>query len=218
MQPIPTKVKNITLYAYFNPTEPLSETVLTGASGTYSVGTLMMSIFYNLDIENEGSKENPLSVHGKYYATCETEAGETFTTPWMYCLDNSDKPKFGRTVTAGKENNDADNLTLLGANSSSFIQLGELTDITVSQLFPSPAIGQRTLIENGKGSIICTRTGTPHEMGVEVDTGDRVGEFVSGSKNIIISGKNKEGEMFFGRGYTAISNGSPAIFLQVFGG
>ena len=163
-------------------------------------------------------KENPLTIHGRYYATCETENGDKFRTSWMYCLDNSDKPKFGRTITVGKESSNDENLTLLSANTSSFIKLGDLTNITVSQLFPFPAIGQRTLIEKGKGSIICTKTGTPHEMGVEVDSGDRVGEFMSGSKNIIISGKTKEGEQFFGRGYTVISSGNPAIFLQVFGG
>ncbi|MCG8331355.1 MAG: hypothetical protein MI974_26930, partial [Chitinophagales bacterium] len=35
MQPIPVKVKNVNVYAYF-PNQPLIEEVITGASGTFS--------------------------------------------------------------------------------------------------------------------------------------------------------------------------------------
>lgn len=217
MQPIPVKVKNVTLYAYFNPLEPLSEVVLSGASGTYSVGTLIMSIFYNLNIDNEGKKENPLNIHGKYFATAETESGEKITTPWMYCLDNSAQPKFGRTITLG-QTNEADNAIAPVVDSSVYIKLAPLTDITVSQSFPSPEIGQRILISNGTGNIIATRFGTPHEMGIEVDSGQRFGGIVPGMKNIIISGKTKEGQIYSQTGYTVISGGEPAIFLREFWG
>ena len=216
MQPIPIKVKNVSVYAYIDPVSTVVMEMFSGASGTYSVGTLMTSIFYNLDIDNEGKKINPLTVHSKYYAVCETEDGHIFTTPWMYCLNNSNKPTFGRTITAGGSNDAAADVGVVAADPSGFIKLGPLTDITVSQLFPPPAIGQRTLITNGSGNIIATRIGTPHEMGVQVDKGDRFGVITSGMKNIIISGKTKDGNTFAQTGYTAISGGQPAIFLKKF--
>lgn len=216
MVPIPVKVKNVSVFAYIDPRMPLSMLILEGASGTYSVGTLGLSIFYNLDLSNEGTKKNPLSVHGKYYATGETESGEKFTTPWMYCTDNSNQPTFGRTITAGAQADAAADPGVLLANESSFIKLGPLTNITVSQLFPPPAIGQRTLIDNGSGYIIATRYGTPHEMGVQVDSGKRFGELTVGMKRIIITGTTQDGHRFTQSLDTCVSAGDPAIFLKEF--
>lgn len=215
MQPLPIKVKNVTIYAYFNPIEPLSEVVLENASGTYSVGTLGLNSFYNLHIEDKGKEVNPLNAHAKYYATGETESGEKFTTPWMYCINNSNQPEFGRTIRMMSEGNGSD----LGVNltdESGFITLGKLSDITVTEQFTPPAIGQRTLITGGAGNIIATKIGTPHEMGVRVDSGERYGEFSVGSKYIMISGKTANGDTFSQMGYTVISNGEPAIFLKEF--
>ena len=216
MQPIPIPVKNVTVYAYFDPREPLSEVILTGGAGTYSVGTLTTNIFYNLDLEKAGRKRNPLNIHGKYYATGETESGERFTTPWMYCLDNGKQPKFGRTIQMAPSANTQEDLGIPVGHESGFIKLGPLTDITVSQIFPPPAIGQELLISNGKGYIIATRIGTPHEMGVQVDSGARHAHLMNGSKNVIITGRTQDGHLFSQTGYTIISNGDPAIFLRVF--
>jgi hypothetical protein len=220
MQPIPVKVKNVSVFAYFDPTMPLSEEILSGASGTYSVGTLIRSAFYNLDLDDEGKKENPLKIHGKYYAQGETESGDKFQTPWMYCLDNSDQPQFGRTITFGDPENEALNGVDFDVNPSQFIELSPLTNITVTQQFPPPAIGETLLIENGKGHVIATKTGTPHEMGVEVSSGDRVGKIAPGMKNIMVSGKihlaNGEVRTYVLSRLTAISGGEPAVFLQEF--
>jgi len=216
MMPIPTKVKNVSVFAYFDPREPLVEEILTGASGTYSVGTLLTNAYYNLNLDNEGKKENPLFVHGRYYATGQTESGHNFRTPWMYCLNNSDHPEFGRTIRFGTTGDEASGAGGSSADISDFITLGPLTDITVSQLFTAPAIGQRVLISNGDGNIIATRIGTPHEMGVMVKKGDRHATITPGMKNIIISGKTKDGKRFSQTGYTAVSGGEPAIFLKEF--
>jgi|TARA_B110000037_G_C17055967_1_gene479796 hypothetical protein len=214
MQPIPIKVKNVTIYQYFNPIEPLTELVLTGGTGTYSTGTLGLKAFYNLTLDNEGKVTNPLNVHGKYYAVFEAESGHLSTTPWMYCLNNSNHPEFGRTIRMIAA--DATDVGVNVASESGFITLGALTDITVSQLFPPPAIGLRTLITNGAGNTIATKIGTPHEMGVQVDSGDRLDSILTGSKNIIISGKTNNGQTFSQTGYTIISGGKPAIFLKEF--
>ena len=216
MQGLPIKVKNVTVYMYLDPKMPLMEEILSGASGTYTVGTLGLNSFYNLDLDNEGKKENPLVVHSQYYATCETESGDKFTTPWMYCLDNSDKPNFGRTITFKGTGDAAADPGVLVADESGFIKLGPLTDITVSQMFPPPAIGQWTLISNGSGYIIATKIGTPHEMGVQVDSGERIGPLTVGSKYVMISGKTQDGHTFSQTGYTVVSAGDPAIFLKVF--
>lgn len=223
MQPIPVKVKNVSVFAYFNPDMPISEEILTGASGTYSVGTLITSVFYNLDLTKEGKKTNPLNVNGKYYAVGETESGEKFTTPWMFCLDNSNQPKFGRTINLALEKGEVANAVEPSVGASDYITLSPLKDITVSELFPPPAIGQRTLINDGTGNIIATRVGTPHEMGVEVKTGERFGPIIPGMKNVMITGKVlvKEGRKtvehtFSQTGYTVISGGQPAIFLRKF--
>lgn len=216
MQPLPIKVKNVTIYVYFNPLEPLTEVVLTGASGVYAVGTLGLSSYYNLTLDNKGTETNPLNVHGKYYATGETESGDKFTTPWMHCTDNAEKPEFGRTIKMINQSHNANDPGVSIADESGFITLGSLSNITVTEQFPPPAIGQRTLITNGTGNIIATRLGTPHEMGVQVDSGDRAGQLMAGSKYIMISGKTEKGETFSQFGYTIISGGKPAVFLKEF--
>ena len=213
MQGLPVKVKNVSVFAYTNPEETIVIEILSGASGTYTIGTLFTNIFYNLDLTDGGQRQNPLNVHSRYYAVGETESGDRFSTPWMYCTDNSDQPQFGRTKTFHATSADISSAT---ADESDYIKLGSLTNITVSQLFPPPAIGQHLLIEDGSGYIIATRIGTPHEMGVQVDSGKRAGEFSNGMKHIIISGKTKDGHSFTQTGYTVVSNGDPAIFIKQF--
>lgn len=218
MQAIPVPVKNVTVFAYFKPTEPLEEVIIEGATGTYSVGTLTTNIFYNLDLNDDGKRVNPLKVHGRYYAVFETEDGKRIVTPWMFCLDNSSTPKFGRTVSMLHEHTEAQAAVATPAivDESDYIRLAPLHDITVSMLFPPPQIGQEILIENGVGFIIGTRIGTPHLMGIEVVDGDYVSKFYPGMKNIIASGKTDKGESYSRQHMTVISAGKPAIFLQQF--
>ena len=218
MQAIPLKVHNVTVYAYFNPTEPLTEVIFTGASGTYAVGTLLTNIFYNLNLDNEGKQQNPLNLHGKYYAKGQYESGDYFTTPWMYCLDNSGTPEFGRTITLGAQTSAAQsNDAQLGVAmnvESGLIPLAKLHNITVSQQFPPPAIGSRLLIENGEGYLVATRIGTPHTMGVSVKGGDVVGPVQVGESNILVTGVTDEGERISRGQCTCVSPPFPAVFLQ----
>ncbi|WP_298417922.1 hypothetical protein [uncultured Kordia sp.] len=217
MQGIPVPVKNIRIYKYFKPTEPIEELIIEGATGTYTVGTLTTNIFYNLDLNDDGKRVNPLYVHERYYATFETEDGKPMTTVWMFCLDNSDTPRFGRTIHVLAQNDATPQVaTPAIVDSSDYIKLTPLHNITVSQLFPPPAIGQRVLIENGTGNIIGTRIGAPHLMGVEVDSGERFGELIPGMKRIIISGYTDKGELVTRDHLTVISGGQPAIFLRTF--
>ena len=220
MQAIPVPVKNVSIYAYFDPTEPIEEIVIEGASGTYAVGTLTTNVFYNLDLNDDGKRVNPLNVHSKYYAVGETEDGKKFTTPWMFCLDNSSSPKFGRTISLFDANDNPEYTPAAPAvvDASEYIRLAPLYDITVSHLVEPPAIGQEVLIQNGKGYIIGTRIGTPHLMGVEVDSGDRTSRFFAGLKNIIITGKTEKGTLISRQNLTVVSAGNPALFLEEFFG
>lgn len=215
MQPIPVKVKNVNVYPYVEwhggGVGPVILPVIEGASGTYAVGTLLMSVFYNLDLNV--TEKPKLGIHQRYVAMGETEDGTPFTTPWMYCTNNSNQPEFGRTITLNQPISDAIIIGIVPP----YITLGPLTDITVSQLFPPPAIGQIVLIENGSGNIIATRTGTPHEMGVEVKGGQRYGNLRAGAKNIIITGKNSEGKTVTIGNLTCLDPNEPTIFLRQFG-
>ncbi|WP_417939537.1 hypothetical protein [Flavobacterium sp. RS13.1] len=217
MQPIPVKVKNVNVYPYVDwhggGIGPVIPPVIEGATGTYAVGTLLMSVFYNLNLDSQ-SQETKLVIHQRYVAIGETEDGTTFTTPWMYCTNNSSQPEFGRTITFNKQDSEAINMGSI--SEPDYITLGALTDITVSQLFPPPAIGEIMLIENGSGNLIATKTGTPHEMGIEVTGGKRFGTLRAGMKNIMITAKNKEGKTFTMGNLTCVSPNEPALFLQEF--
>jgi hypothetical protein len=216
MQAIPVKVKNVNVYPYVDwnggGVGPVILPVIEGAAGTYAVGTLLMSVFYNLNLDSQSQKPK-LGIHQRYVATGETEDGTPFTTPWMYCTNDSSQPEFGRTITINKEDSEAINTGSL----PEYITLGPLTDVTVSLLFPPPAIGQILLIENGSGNVIATRTGTPHEMGIEVTQGNRLSTLKAGMKNMIISGKNKDGKTVTMGNLTCLNPNEPAVFLHQFG-
>ena len=212
MQAIPVKVKNVNVYPFVEwPPNggigPVLIPVIEGATGTYAVGTLITSIFYNVDLS---SGSGALVLHQQYTITGETEDGKSFNTPWMYCTNNGNEAEFGRTITLDQPS------TLRSDVIPQYNILGPLTDITVSQQFPSPAIGQITLIENGSGNSIATKVGTPHEMGVEVIKGSRSGILSVGMKNIMISGKNKEGKMITFGNLVCLNAGEPAIFIHQF--
>lgn len=218
MQPIPVKVKNVSIYPYLGVSiGPAVDPVLTGASGTYSIGTLGMSVFYNLDLSG-GKSTGELGIHRQYIARGQYDDGSPFISVWMYCLDNSSKPRFGRTVYLQSE------LSAPGANNSPgalsvppYLVLAPLTEVTVSQVFPPPAIGQVLLIEKAKGNIIATKVGTPHEMGIEVSGGKRAGKLHTGMSRIIVSGKTKDGHIYTSEGLTCVSDADPAIFFKLFG-
>lgn len=218
MQPIPVKVKNVSVYPYLGVSiGPAVEPILTGASGTYSVGTLGMSVYYNLDLSG-GKAVGELGIHMQYIAQGQYEDGSPFISVWMYCLDNSSKPRFGRTVYMQAEEAAPGVENSPGALSvPPYVVLAPLTEVTVSQLFPPPAIGQIVLIQKAKGNIIATKTGTPHEMGVEVSGGKRSGALHTGMSRIIISGKTKDGHLYTASGLTCVSAADPAIFFKLFG-
>lgn len=212
---IPVKVHNVNVYPYIQwPPHggigPVIPPVITGASGEYAVGTLTTHIFYNLNLEG-GNHNGKLTIHGQYTATGQYENGQYFHTTWLYCTEAGDKPEFGRTVSVYTPYATSENLPL---SCPPYITLTPLTDITVSQLFPPPAVGGRVVITGASGHIIGTRTGTPHLMGAEVKGGERYGSLQPGSHWIIVTGKNQQGDTISLGNLTCCSAGDPAIFLQ----
>ncbi|HUN42517.1 MAG TPA: hypothetical protein VMU81_19665 [Acetobacteraceae bacterium] len=98
MQEIPQPVTGVSVYPYL-PHIPIEVPAhFVRGVGTYAVGTLMMDIFYNLDLV-EGTPLHGGVVAGvNYYALCQGADGETFQTPWMTCLQGGSAPRFGRTI------------------------------------------------------------------------------------------------------------------------
>ena len=215
---IPVKVKNVSIYPYLGigPIGPVVEPVLTGASGTYSVGTLTTHVYYNLNLSG-GKPNGKLGVHQKYIAMGEYESGGQFTTVWMFCTEADASPEFGRTINMIGSGDQEAGVADAAISVPPYIKLGPLTNITATLFFPPPAIGQMTLIENGTGNIIATKVGTPHEMGVEVISGTRVNRLSAGMHNIMITGKTKDGQTYTSGNMTVVGAGEPAVFLRLFG-
>jgi hypothetical protein len=224
MTQFPSKVKNVSVYQYIDWPEhggigPVLLPLLTGAEGTYYIGSLITSIFYNLDLS--GGKLLPengtIEVHGRYTATGQFEDGSPFSTPvWEYCLEAGASPRFGRTLT-----NKLSADSVPGESGSLALSVpaygvgAPLTDITVSySTLLDPIVVK--LIENASGNIIYSLAGTPHIMGVRVDGGKRTGKLNKGMQNILITGKNKEGHLYTVVNETCFDNGDPAIFFRVF--
>lgn len=233
MQPIPIAVKNVNVYPYIpvGPIGPAVQAVIEDAEGTYSVGTLITQVFYNLDLHG-GERKDRLQVNGTYYAVATNEQNQTFQTHWMYCLSASEKPTFGLTQNSlqGVGGDDTHlHLHLGGARATaeaapmgpvvqnSYITIAELEEVNVSQSFPPPAIGQIELISGAKGQLIATRTGTPHLTGFRVEGGDRTGHLYAGMKDITVSGRRVDnGEVVGLQNLSCVVPGDPAIFLQSF--
>lgn len=212
----PQKVKNVKVYPFtdvagFGPTV---EPVLINGVGTYYVGSLMTCIGYSLDL-GSADHQSPLYVHDKYYAVCEREDGSTFTTSHMFCTEKGSTPKFGLRKCLGKPDGPGDDM-VENLSVPPFNVLTPLTDVTVSQLFPAPAIGQVTLISGATGNIIATKVGAPHLMGVEVLNGMRSNQLRLGSSRIIITGKLPDGSIYSTSNLTCVSIANPAIFFKTF--
>lgn len=214
MFPNAVKVKNVDVYPYENlpggAVAPAPTKVIEGASGVYSVGTLFTNVMYNLNLSG-GKEVTPPVVHKSYFAIGETEDGTPFTSHWVYCLQAGPEPEFGLTINAYY----VPFHYVPGSYSTPpYFPIAPLTDITVSQLFVPPAIGQKLLIAGGTGNIIATRTGTPHELGVEVTSGDRVSALTVGLRGILITGKTADGNLISFNSLTCINAEDPAVFLR----
>ncbi|MFT6098760.1 MAG: hypothetical protein ACJAYF_001303 [Arenicella sp.] len=120
---------------------------MKGASGTYSVGTLGLDIFYNMALSG-GEIVTPFTVGGTYYAIAKGTDGQPFQTHWMRCLTDGDSPTFGLTVSIINANKTA---VAIGSELNTYIDLGELKNVSVVQPFVAPAIEELILISGAHG-------------------------------------------------------------------
>lgn len=211
MQPIPQKITEVSVYRYyrFQPIE--TPPVLTDASGTYSIGTLMTYIYYNMSLEG-GKVSEPVQKGATYYAKAKTEDGTEFTTHWMYCLTDGPNPTFGATVNAvhGVSAPAAD-LNI----EDPYIKLEPVVDLTAVFSFPPPAIGSMEVQLGKNGYLIGTRIGTPHLMGFLVEKPEY--HFAVGTSDISVSAKTDRGQSISYPNLTCVeSNTEQAVFLQTF--
>ncbi|GJM09364.1 MAG: hypothetical protein DHS20C11_16400 [Lysobacteraceae bacterium] len=213
MQPIPVPISDVSVYPYI-PDAPIEvPPVLTGASGTYSVGTLTTNIFYNMSLSG-GDEKTPLSVGHTYYAVAKSKDGQSFQTHWMRCLTAGDAPTFGLTVNMLKPEESS---VAVGSEDGPYIYLGELKDVNVSQPFRPPAIGSLSLISNAKGEWIGTRIGTPHLMGIQAENSSPSSLLHVGMDRINASGTRvSDGQLISYSNLVCVDAGNPAVFLQKF--
>lgn len=174
MQPIPIAIKNVSVYPYINMhghgIGPVVEPVITGASGTYSVGTLTTWVYYNMNLSG-GKHESPLQKGANYIAHAELEDGTSFQTHWMHCLTTGDSPTFGLSQHMLSGN------TMLGSPAPTneaenpYFVIAEVKDVK-GWYYPSPTQPlQVEIFNNGTGQLIGTRFGTPHLMGFRITSG-----------------------------------------------
>ena len=233
MQPIPTPVTNVTVWPWIDWPQhgglgPVIMPVITGAGGSYSVGSLLTHVFYTLDL-TDVTPAYPLKLGGRYHATVECDDGTILNTTWMTCTMAGDSPVFDRTVTTGQDPGasptDAPStvperqVSTLPPTTSvdQLIMLTPLTDMTVWQVFQPPAIGSMELLSGADGHYTSTRVGTPHLMGFTVDHSADASRLHVGMRRIGVSGKRRDnGALVSMENLTCENAGDPAILLQAF--
>lgn len=212
MQPIPQPISDVTVYPHITtPIELLP--VITGASGTYSIGTLATNIFYNMSLSG-GTQTSPLQEHAAYFAEAKDANGKTMRTHWMHCTETGPAPAFGLTVNLLHPGVTAAAAPL---DDGAFIKIEELTDFTSIYSFPPPEIGSMKVDLGKKGWLIATRVGTPHLMGFMIENPSLPTFYPVGATGISISAKSvRTGQSV---GYSNLkleSVSNSAVFLQDF--
>ena len=213
MQGLPQSVHNVTIYPYI-PSAPtiVVQPVGENGVGTYSVGTLITQVFYNLDLNKLDNPE--LKKGAMYYAICTSQDGTQFQTPGMYCLEVGTTAKFGLTKNFLKPHTEE---AYIKQDDGPYIVIADLEDINVVLPFQPPAIGQAQLIKGVKGQLIATKFGTPHLMGIRVDATSPL--IHTGEEGFQISGKQSDnGKDIIFSNMKCVSSENPSIFLQDFPG
>lgn len=215
MQPIPTAVKDVSVFPYVQNAPIEVPPVIVNSEGTYSVGTLMTHIFYNLDLSG-GERKGTLQVGASYFAQASTEDGKAFETHWLYCTSNGEKPTFGLTQNLLSIRETAPSAA---GSEGPYVILAQLQNVNVGQDFRPPAIGTVELIGNARGQLIATRFGTPHLMGMRVEGGQRSSLLHVGMHRIVASGQRVDNDETIGyQGLVCVDADDPAVFLQDFPG
>ena len=218
------RVKNIKVYPYIAEPPgggpgPVVFPIISDAEGILTTTYIGVRIQrFTLEIDTP-VKPGILGIDGTYQFSAELEDGSEVNIPWLVCENNGVFPLFTRLIVAGYENltgesKAADKALALNTSPSDYIDFGPLTDISIIKPFGGIAIGFEVLVENGTGELIGTRIGTPHLMGVRVDSGV-VAKLKTCDKGLIVRAKFKDKVIHY-RDFAVIDPGDPAIFLQDF--
>ncbi len=224
MPQFPLKLTNVSVFPYFiwpkdGGIGPVMMPLLTGGEGEYEIKILGGNFYYNAEVW--GGKLHPdagrIVLHGKYIITGIDKDNKRVDLPWEFCTEaGNDKFNFGRTISLGKQANSSDTdagtepLTL---SVPRYGILGSLTDINAS-IFGDLDPLVIPLIENGKGNVIYTKVGTPHLMGIRVDSGTIVNKLRQGMSNITISGKTADGKLYSVTHQMCYTTEFPVIFFS----
>lgn len=213
MQPIPQPITDVSVYPYY-PGIPIPvKPVLTGASGTYSVGTLITSAFYNMDLHG-GKAEGTFRKGGTYYALATDASGKQFEAHWMYCTETGASPEFGLTRNLSQSNVTAPAPSL--AEESKYIKLEALEDFTNLHTLTPPAIGTFELTLGKTGWLISTRVGTPHRMGFLIEKPDIPSWITVGGYSVSVSAKTASDGKEVGYDHLTLveADATQAVFLR----
>lgn len=213
MTPIPSPVSQVSIYPYIPDAPIVVPAVFVEGSGTYSVGTLGLSIFYNLDLTSGMPKFGGVHAGNKYYAICKDASGKELQTTWLTCLKGGDAPQFGRTTTLGQPRIEADATTSNSADIAYQIHLSEITvDMYVNPTEPLIV----PLIEGGKGIATFAGLLPGGTWSVSVAGGERVNPLHLGMP-VTIRGTNVATGKPFNIPATLVTRNTGAVaeFVQV---
>ncbi|GEM_PF-788518 len=220
------KVKNVNVYPYLpdpigGGPGPVVFPVIEGAEGVLTLTWLGVRIqIVSLEIEG-GTRHGELYHKGNYQFAALNEEGQPENIPWLVCQNVGPRPIFSRTIGSYQlPGGGSDKQEVLSDHftpaQGDYIDLGPLTAISVIKPFGKFMPGFEILVENGTGELIGTRTGTPHLMGVRIDTGI-VGHFEPGQTGLCFQAKTQSGRHVYYNDLEVVSPDNPVILMQKFG-
>ncbi|TDR72056.1 hypothetical protein [Paludibacterium purpuratum] len=210
MVPIPSPVTQVRVFPYIPDAPIVVPPVFVSGAGTYSVGTLGRSVFYNLDLTSGETQNGGPHAGVKYYAICKNADGQEFTTTWLTCLKGGPTPQFGRTVTLGGRVMETE-----AAVGSDIAYQVHLSDVSVNAYIPPNEPLILPLIECGKGIATFAGLLPGGSWSVSVAGGERINPLHVGM-TVTIHGTNvATGKPFFiPATFVTRDAGDPAEFVE----
>ncbi|MEL6716078.1 MAG: hypothetical protein AAFP86_20015 [Planctomycetota bacterium] len=230
MQGLPKPVTDVTVWPEVHMPPhlgigPVVPPVIEHGRGTYTVGTLFLDVFYNLDL-TQLDLRYPLHAGARYVAQATAEDGSVFRSPALICLNDGPRPRFGRTSGPGLERSGAAASTSAAVPQTvashdvgpgDLIQLAALKDVSITYTLPRPAIGTVEYASGCPGELVAARTGTPHLTGFTVQVGGRGLAVAVGSTGYSVTGRRVDNGDFVSLGnLTCRASGTNPVFLQSF--
>ncbi|ANQ51512.2 hypothetical protein MY04_4168 [Flammeovirga sp. MY04] len=210
-------VKNVSIYAYSDNLELKHIEIISKLSGVYTIKTIGLNSFFELNLTHQQDEELMVKLHHQYYALGETEEGNSFITPRMFCVDTTPSIILGRPLGDDDQGlkTKQNKMETFYDKSTKFKTVGILTNINVSERFSPPNIGQRLLIKEGVGRVIAAHKDPLSSSSIIIiDEGEIYDPILKGPRDIIISGIKENGDRFIQLGHQCITDALPHIFIK----